>query len=180
VVRIVDGDRYVAVASHRGSLTNRPGTPIWSPTRGCDFRTAPLSRSSPSARSAGTRSSTTGLSPSGSGRRFPNTDGLQLAATSRSWSSNPSPPEQQPRELARSRVSGLTRLVEQLPHIPYSAVRQAFSCVRARLSVETLSLRYPGAVVWQVTIVSIMMACIVVGSCAIMMTRTTTAAAAYL
>jgi deazaflavin-dependent oxidoreductase (nitroreductase family) len=148
VVRIVDGDRYVAVASHRGSLTN----PSWY----ANLVAHPRVRLQDGAtvkefavrEVSGDEKQHYWTSPSGSGRRFPNTDGLQLAATSRSWSSNPSPPEQQPRELARSRVSGLTRLVEQLPHIPYSAVRQAFSCVRARLSVETLSLRYPGAVVW--------------------------------
>jgi F420H(2)-dependent quinone reductase len=50
VMRIVDGDRYVAVASYGGRPKTRPGTPIWSPTRRCDFRTAPLSRTFAPAR----------------------------------------------------------------------------------------------------------------------------------
>jgi predicted SnoaL-like aldol condensation-catalyzing enzyme len=42
-------------------------------------------------RSPETRSGTTGRSPSGSGRHFPNTDGLQAGATSRSWCSTHHP-----------------------------------------------------------------------------------------
>src|ERR1700737_473659 len=73
-----------------GHLPTRPGTPIWLSTRGSDFRTAPVSRSSRPARSPGTRSGTTGRSPSGSGRTFPNIDSGPAAATSRSWCWSPS------------------------------------------------------------------------------------------
>jgi F420H(2)-dependent quinone reductase len=90
VMRIVDGDRYVAVASYGGAPKTRPGTPTCSPTRRCDFRTARLSRTFTPARSAAGRSSGTGRSPSSSGRTFPNTGGWPPAATSRSWCSSPS------------------------------------------------------------------------------------------
>jgi deazaflavin-dependent oxidoreductase (nitroreductase family) len=38
VMRIVDGDRYVAVASAGGSPKDRPGTPIWLPTHGSGYQ----------------------------------------------------------------------------------------------------------------------------------------------
>ena len=41
VMRIVDGERYAAWHRMAGRPPTRPGTPIWSPTRRCDFRMAP-------------------------------------------------------------------------------------------------------------------------------------------
>src|ERR1700728_4283302 len=62
--------------------------PISLPTPRFDFRMVrPYGNFRP-VRSAGKRSGTTGWSPSGSGRTFPNTDGWQAAATSRSWCSS--------------------------------------------------------------------------------------------
>jgi hypothetical protein len=85
VMRIVDGDRYVAWHPTAGRPKARPGTPIWLCTRGCGFRPAPASRSFKPREVTGGRSGTTGRSRTGSGGTFPNIDRVPAAATYRSW-----------------------------------------------------------------------------------------------
>src|SRR5271156_109207 len=88
VMRIVDGDRYVAVASAGGSPTN----PSWyanlvaHPT--VRLQDGATVREFQAREVNGKRGGSIGRSPSDSGRTFPNTDGWQAAATSRSWCSS--------------------------------------------------------------------------------------------